>query len=134
MPDTPEPDKIPELLPVTQEPSDAVVDKAALAREPYDHSASRQAPLIAFRDFVPKQTGSEPALLGLLQAPVFEELPQVLSRANRWIARKGVRVLNVETVLLPNVAVQQTEQITMTTNQTVDRWRQFIRVWYLKSS
>ncbi len=136
MPDTPEADKIPEVLPVAEEPSDAIVDRAALAHDADGHSAFSQAPVIAFKDFVPQQTGSKPALLGLVQAPVFEELAEALAHANRWTARKGVRVLNVETVFLPNVQVQQTQQTTLITNRgdMMDSWRQFIRVWYLESS
>jgi hypothetical protein len=134
MPDTPEPDKILEVLPVAEEPSDAMEDRAALAHKPDGHSGSSQSPAIGFKDFVPKQEGSKPALLGLVQAPVFAELEEALSRANRWIARSGVRVLNVETVFLPNV--QETQQSAMITNRgdMMDSWRQFIRVWYLESS
>jgi hypothetical protein len=53
------------------------------------------------------------------------------SRANRWIERAGVRVLNVETVLLPNV--EETDQGAAFTQGGTDRWRQFIRVWYVES-
>ena len=133
MPDTREPDEIPEVLPVVAEPSDAVIDQASLAP---GRSASSQAPLIAFKDFVPKQTGSKPALMGLVQTPVLEELEQTLSRANRWIARNGIHVLNVETVFLPNVQIQETQQTSMVTNRgdMMDSWRQFIRIWYVESS
>ena len=93
---------------------------------------------IAFKDFVPKQEGTKPALLGLLQNPVYADLDEAMASANQWIASTGVRILNVETVLLPQYAATQfanTNQSAWVINHDMPQtWRQFIRVWYVEAS
>jgi hypothetical protein len=132
MPNTPEPENIPEVIPITDESNDPGVPPKVAAHSPDSAALSSPTGRIAFKDFVPKQEGTRPALLGLVQAPVFAELEEAVSRANRWIGRAGVRILNVETVLLPNVA--ETNQSAVVTNRDMqDSWRQFIRVWYVES-
>lgn len=95
-----------------------------------DEPGSGRRAVLAFKDFVPVQQGTKPALFGLAQTPVFADLEDALVRANQWIAQAGVRVLNVETVVLPNLT--ETDQSATTTNRHdfMDQWRQFIRVWY----
>jgi hypothetical protein len=133
MPNTPEPENIPELLPINDEPNDALMPPEVAPYGPDGASRSSRPAAVGFKDFVPKQEGTKPVLLGLVQAPVFAELKEAVARANRWIARTGVRILNVETVLLPNV--KETDESAVVTNRgdVMDSWRQFIRVWYVES-
>lgn len=39
----------------------------------------------------------------MLVFPVYEDVPETLARANAWIAISGIHVLNVETVVLPDL-------------------------------
>jgi hypothetical protein len=120
MPDT-KPENLPEALPADTGGGES----AKPVRSPVRGK-------IAFKDFLPRQEGSEPALLGLVQSPVYADLEDAVMRANKWIEKTGAQVLTVETVLLPNV--RETDQSAVTTNRHdfMDSWRQFIRVWYLE--
>jgi len=53
---------------------------------------------IAFQDFAPAVTHS-----GYFSSD-YEPLTAVVARANEWMANVGARVVNVETVLLPNLS------------------------------
>jgi hypothetical protein len=81
---------------------------------------------IAFKDFFPQITQS-----GFL-ANEYESFEAVVQRANAWIAGSGVQVLNVETILLPNVSNEAEALHTniRTSGEVSSYWRQFIRVWY----
>lgn len=84
--------------------------------------------MIQFRDFAP----------ALLKAGWFtnkyESLRQSVDDANAWIAKGGIDVVNVETVVLPNIwdeGENGTKDVELTTaNNTSPTWHQFIRVWY----
>jgi len=81
---------------------------------------------VAFKDFFPQVTRS-----GFLSSE-YESFVQVVNRANDWMAGSGVRVLNVETVVLPNVSTGDEAQQTniRTSGEMSSYWRQFLRVWY----
>ena len=85
---------------------------------------------IAFQDFVPTFTKAR----SFLAAPDFEPLEQTLSRANAWIAEEGVTVINVETVVLPNMHSAREsgseDPDIVISGERSSRWYQFIRVWY----
>ena len=90
--------------------------------------------MLVFKDFVPRQ----------LQAPRFgftttalqgeyETLDAAVRAANEWIAQHGVRVLNVETVVLPNLWAGWEHGSTdpaVGSGQGAHLWHQFIRLWY----
>ena len=85
--------------------------------------------MIAFADFVPEVKVKG----GLFQLQVTEELTEPLGRANEWIARESIDVINVETVVLPNIHESSEEGSTDThlyTSGNANYWHQFIRVWY----
>lgn len=128
MPETPEPEKILEAILVPEQRGDAAAHANIAA-----HSAVPPGRTIAFKDFIPKE-GTKPTstLFGEVQVKTFADLEEAVERANKWIARKGVQVVNVETVFLPNFG--ESDQSTATTNfsNMADRWRQFVRVWYLE--
>ena len=81
---------------------------------------------IAFHDFFPQVTRS-----GFLSSE-YESFAQVVNRANDWMAISGVRVVNVETLVLPNVNSNEEAQQTniRTSGEMSSYWRQFVRVWY----
>ena len=81
---------------------------------------------IAFKDFFPTVLRS-----GFLSSE-YESFPAVVNRANEWMATSGVQVLNVETLVLPNVSDEDEAQQTniRTSGEMSSYWRQILRVWY----
>ncbi len=61
-----------------------------------------------------------------------ETLPVAVARANRWIAESGARILNVETVVLPNVkGLEDASEVGIrTSGELSSYWYQVVRVWY----
>jgi hypothetical protein len=86
--------------------------------------------VITYRDFAPQQTAPG----GLLKRPEFESLDQAVAEANAWIDSNRVEVVNIETVVLPNVwspYEEGTEDANiMTRGDFATAWNQFVRVWY----
>jgi len=88
--------------------------------------------MIGFRDFAPEQTGTP----GFFKAETLEHLGKALERANRWIDenKNGVEVVNVETVVLPNMRDHGEEGTTdpalRTSGEWSTHWYQVIRVWF----
>ena len=86
--------------------------------------------MILFRDFVPefKDKG------GFFRKPVLEQLSESLQEANGWIAKHAIDVINIETVVLPNIHSpdeEGTSDVRLRTSGEVSAyWHQFIRVWY----
>jgi len=81
---------------------------------------------IAFIDFFPQVTRS-----GFLSND-YESFQQVVDRANEWMASSGVQILNVETLVLPNVGSETEAMQTniRTSGEMSSYWRQILRVWY----
>jgi hypothetical protein len=87
--------------------------------------------MIAFKDFAPQQI--KPG--GLLSLPVYELFDSAVQAANAWVTAEGVPVLNVETVLLPNLwrsGGQGTGDALLRAKggDFPADWFQFVRVWY----
>lgn len=82
---------------------------------------------INFQDFVPAVVRS-----GFFSGTDYEPLPHVVRRANQWVEQTGARVLNIETVLLPNLqSDQDTSQSGIRTSGDVSsHWHQVVRVWH----
>ncbi|MDX1972502.1 MAG: hypothetical protein SFY68_08235 [Candidatus Sumerlaeia bacterium] len=61
-----------------------------------------------------------------------EALPATVARANDWIAQNGVRILNVETVVLPNITkAEDASRVGIrTSGEAGSYWYQVVRVWY----
>jgi hypothetical protein len=81
---------------------------------------------IGYKDFLP----------AVLKSGFFstehEVLPAAVVRANEWIATSGVTVINVETVVLPNVReVDDASRVGLrTSGEMSSHWFQVVRVWY----
>ena len=86
--------------------------------------------MLQFQDFVPR----------MLAAPAFfrdgeyESFDAAVAAANRWIAENDIRVVNVETVVLPNIWKPYEEGSTDTSlgtsGESPSHWHQFVRVWH----
>jgi len=86
--------------------------------------------MLNFRDFAPTVTSPG----GLFKMPTLEELSACVARANEWVVDNQINVVNIETVVLPNIHMPGEEGSTDTQLHTsgdmASRWHQFIRVWY----
>ena len=85
--------------------------------------------MIVYQDFLPN-----PVPGGGL-ATEYEPLPSVVVRVNEWIAATKVDVVNIETVLLPNIVTLTTAGDTAkstlhTSSDMGSRWYQIVRVWF----
>lgn len=86
--------------------------------------------MIRFKDFVPKMLAAP----GLFKAGEYESFDEALTAANRWIKEYDINVINVETVVLPNIWSRWEEGTTDvalgTSGEMPSHWHQFIRCWY----
>jgi len=64
----------------------------------------------------------------------FEPLRAAMFRANEWVDKYGVNVINIETVVLPNLHARgeggSEDPSLRTSGEMQSQWHQFIRVWY----
>ncbi|NEQ55117.1 MAG: hypothetical protein F6K11_34190 [Leptolyngbya sp. SIO3F4] len=86
--------------------------------------------MIAFKDFVAEQVAAG----GLFTGAKYESIEDVVARANDWIKTSDIKVLNVETVVLPgvpNLYEKGSAGLEIKAfGKSSDHWWQFIRVWY----
>jgi hypothetical protein len=85
---------------------------------------------IAFKDFMPTTQRTHMVLTN------YEHMYDVLTRANEWIARHHISVLNVETLLLP-ILPPDTDDITaarIAPDLPGGPTYQAIRVWYQRDA
>jgi hypothetical protein len=85
--------------------------------------------MIVFRDFVAKVLTPE----GFMKQPKLEPFDIVVHRANNWIRNEGIKVINVETVVLPNIHSTREEgtgDTYIVAGDASNSWNQFVRVWY----
>lgn len=89
----------------------------------------REVRVIAFQDFVPEQLKAA----GMFSLASYETFAAALQAANTWLADERVRVINIETVALPNFHNSNEEGPQDVNLVVIDGhayWHQFIRVWY----
>ncbi len=70
---------------------------------------------------------------GFFTSAKFETLDRTLKRANDWITKKQLDVLNIETVVLPAMhesSEEGSKDASLETSRHGEFWHQFIRVWY----
>jgi hypothetical protein len=82
---------------------------------------------IACRDFLP-----EVKVRGMLSNE-YELLGETVARANAWIAADQITVINVETVMQPNLTRRgrSDENGVRTSGEHSSFWFQVVRVWYV---
>ena len=86
--------------------------------------------MLKYKDFVPRQI-SRP---GFFADGEHESFDEAVEAANRWLASNNVTLVNLETVVLPNIW-REWEEGSMdasigTSTDLVSRWHQFLRCWY----
>jgi len=86
--------------------------------------------MIKCKDFVPEIIKRG----GFFSSAKAQEFQTCLDHANQWISDENVEVVNIETVVLPNIH-DELEEGSMDTNldthgDTTSNWNQFVRVWY----
>ena len=86
--------------------------------------------MIRYQDFVPQMTGQA----ALFTPATYEPFDAALALANKWVKENGIRVIQIETVVLPNIWSRWEEgsQDTSlaTSGESASHWHQFIRIWY----
>ena len=88
--------------------------------------------MIRFQDFAPKQTGTTKVLI--FSSAVYEDFAAAATAASAWITRYEIDLINIETVVLPNMH-RHPEEGTVdgslhSSGDHSTRWHQFVRVWY----
>jgi len=84
---------------------------------------------LAYEDFWPQSAPARRTRGGV----VWEPLPGVLERVNHWQAGKSVRIINVETLVLPvskGQMVKPGEGATLARWDEDQAWVQVVRVWH----
>lgn len=86
--------------------------------------------MIKCKDFVPEIINAG----GFFTQAKAQEFQTCIDLANEWIAGQEIELINIETVVLPNIH-DELEEGSMDTNldtlgDTTSSWNQFIRVWY----
>jgi hypothetical protein len=86
--------------------------------------------MIGYKDFIPQQTAGP----GFFSSAQYESFDAAVRSANAFVSGQSVKVLNVETVVLPNVWDTSEDGTTdpsiRTSGDVSSTWHQFIRVWY----
>jgi hypothetical protein len=86
--------------------------------------------MIRFHDFVPQMLAPP----GWFKEGDYESLEEAVAAANTWIAEDNIRIINVETVVLPNIWSRfeegPTDTALSTSGDSPSRWHQFVRCWY----
>lgn len=86
--------------------------------------------MVGYRDFLPREM--RPA--GFFRPAEYETFPAAVAAANDWIQRNSIQVINVETVVLPNLYNPGEEGSgdadIRTSGEMASHWYQFLRVWY----
>ena len=92
-------------------------------------STERARPMIDYKDFAPKILEKRTFFKGA----TFETFEVALAAANAWIKSQTIKVLNIETIVLPILMSQElgpTDANVPAGNLGLGGWHQFIRVWF----
>lgn len=88
--------------------------------------------MIRYQDFTPQMLTPP----GFLTHATYEPLQVALNTANVWTKENGIHVLNIETLLLPNIWSRYEEgpsdPALGTSGESPSQWHQVIRVWYVE--
>lgn len=86
--------------------------------------------MITFKDFVPKMQRAP----RIFKEGEFETFDEAVIAANAWIQKNNIKVISLETVVLPNIWSRFEEGSTDvslgTSGDSPSRWHQFVRCWY----
>ena len=86
--------------------------------------------MLKYRDFVPREISAS----GFLKPGEYESFDHAVEAANDWLSDNQIRLLKIETVVLPNIHSRWEEGTTdaaiRTSGDSPSQWHQFLRVWY----
>jgi len=86
--------------------------------------------MLRYKDFVPREL-RQPSLFRDSEHETFDD---AVHAANQWLNETRVRLIQIETVVLPNIWSPWEEGSSDPSigagGDSVSRWHQFIRVWY----
>lgn len=105
------------------------VDNDGTSETNYNESSGN---LLAYKDFLPKLLKYKPEEKIL----EFETFPNLVRSANIWIKANNINVINIETLVLPNIFSTREHgsvDTCLITNQTT-AWHQIIMLWYRNNS
>lgn len=84
---------------------------------------------ISIKDFVPAKSKG-----GVFKSSKVQQFDDVVSAMNQWLDEHNPSVINIETVVLPNIHDSQEEGSKdtelWTGGESSSQWYQLIRVWY----
>ena len=82
--------------------------------------------MIMFKDFAPQVTKKSFFSVKL------QSFQEAVGAANEWIEDSNIDVVNIETVVLPEIWREEgtTDTNLTTSGDMMNTWYQFIRVWY----
>lgn len=71
---------------------------------------------------------------GWIREGTYESFDAAVTAANEWLATANVELINLETVVLPNIWSRfeegSTDSSIGTSGDSPSRWHQFLRCWY----
>jgi len=86
--------------------------------------------VLKYKDFVPVEIESP----GFLNPGEHESFDHAVEAANQWIVDNNIKVIGMETVVLPNIWSRWEEgsgdASIGTSGDGPSRWHQFLRCWY----
>lgn len=86
---------------------------------------------IAFKDFIPDFTQEKVAVV--FTTTRWHSIESAVAKANYWIEKSKVDVLNIETVVLPNPWADEEEgtaDAELSSGRPMTNWYQVLRVWF----
>lgn len=94
----------------------------------------RDSSMLNYKDFVPKEISAS----GFLRPGEYEDFDQAVMAANDWLKEADVKLLKIETVVLPNIHSRWEEgtgdAAIRTSGDSPSQWHQFLRCWYYESN
>jgi len=86
--------------------------------------------MLRYRDFVPTEIQAP----GLFSEGNHESFDAAVIAANDWLASSKVKLICIETVVLPNIWSKwehgSNDASIGTSGESPSRWHQFLRVWF----
>jgi len=89
--------------------------------------------MLSHRDFVPQMTVSP----GFIRPAEYESFDEAIGAVNTWLETANVKLVSIETVVLPNIwspYEEGSEDTSLGMRDTSNHWHQFIRCWYLTTT
>lgn len=85
--------------------------------------------MLKYKDFVPKQIRAP----GIFERGEHESFDDAVLAMNDWLKEQNVKLVNLETVVLPNIWSRWEDGSTdasIVAGDSPARWHQFLRCWY----